>query len=798
MNDNNPEFHRTPSESTPTTSNRKRPFVVAAAALACIALGVLIAAPLRDGLAMLRPDVGQPGATPTDDKDGSGVTLYQSGMHPWIITTEPGNCPICGMKLEPIDPAKLTGEVTIDPTVVQNLGVRTAEVIEGPVTRSLRTVGMVEVAEPLMRDVNLRVSGWIESLDVDFVGATVERGDPLFTLYSPELYAAQEELILSAARSTGDAELLVSAGDRLLNFGLTEAQVQGLADGGKAMRNVPILSPYPGVVLQKHANEGMRVDPGMRVFRIGDLTKVWVQVTLYEYQLPFVAVGLPATMSLSAIPGKDYTGEVVFIDPTVNPQTRAVQVRLAFDNADGRLKPGMFADVTLRNTLEVSATLAPQEAVIDTGERSVAFVSLGQGRFEPRQIRTGVAVDGGQVEVLDGLAPGERVVTSGQFLLDSEASVRESLARMVQGEPAGQQKPVVATAPAASTSGVLTAAAQQQIDTLSSAYLAVQDKLTRDSLAGVEADRARLQEAARHLGHLGPPQIQAMAEAVVKTAGFPVDGLDAVRESFGPLSDATIELLKAAPPSARVAPDDATVYVTHCPMVNKDWLQVGDAIRNPYAPYMLTCGSVELALGKAEATTAAPVKAMPEQPAKPADTGEPMPNEPAPAPEVETMSSASEDAADMQQQIDRVAAAYLAIQDQLTRDSLDGIEAELATLREAATHLGHLAPGVRSLSEPLAAAAGFPVGDIDAVRGSFGALSDAVIALLNGSPPSTAATPDDETVYLTHCPMVNKDWLQVGDAIRNPYDTGMLRCGVLKSPLPQAATAKKPETPDAR
>ena len=143
-----------------------------------------------------------------------GVTLYQSGMHPWIVTTEPGNCPICGMKLEPIDASKLTGEVAIDPVVVQNLGVRTAEVVAGPLTRSVRTVGTVEVAEPRVGDVNLRVSGWIESLGVDFVGARVERGERLFDLYSPELYAAQEEFLLARRRSGGNAELERSARDR--------------------------------------------------------------------------------------------------------------------------------------------------------------------------------------------------------------------------------------------------------------------------------------------------------------------------------------------------------------------------------------------------------------------------------------------------------------------------------------------------------------------------------------------------------------------------------------------------------
>lgn len=595
-----------PAESSParpTSASTGRKVLYVIGALACVVFGVVLAGPLRSAAGRAWRAVS-PGPSEPDEKAmaqgdaGGGVTLYQSGMHPWIITTEPGNCPICGMKLEPIDAGELTGEVTIDPVVVQNMGVRTAEVVQGPLTQTVRTVGAVEVAEPLVRDVNLRVSGWIQTLAVDYVGAEVQAGDELFEVYSPQLYAAQEEYLL-ALRGSRDEVLLASARDRLLNFGLTMEQVEAIAEAGRAPRTTPILSPHSGVVLEKHANEGMNVDPGMRVFRIADLSELWVQVTLYEYQLPFIEVGQSAVMTVSGLPGRVYEGQVVFVDPTINPRTRAVQVRLAFDNPDRQLKPGMFADVTLRRTLEDRATLVPREAVIDTGQRSVAFVSLGAGRFEPRTVETGVEAEGGMVQVNAGLEPGERVVVSGQFLLDSEASVRESLARMVRGEPAADQSPAMHAA-SKTTTAAMPGDIQAHINTAAQAYLAIQGALTRDAVEGVADALDTLGEAAAQLQQSGGEKLQPLASAVRDAAELDASDLDAVREGFGPLSDAVIALLSEAPPTDAVGEG---LFVTHCPMVDKDWLQTTTAIRNPYATSMLECGSVERAIPLVESAT---------------------------------------------------------------------------------------------------------------------------------------------------------------------------------------------------
>jgi multidrug efflux pump subunit AcrA (membrane-fusion protein) len=559
-------------------------------ALVLIGVGVAVAPMPRGWLAAMTTSNTAATAEPTKPSDGAseGVTLYQSGMHPWIITAEPGNCPICGMKLEPIDPAKLTGEVTVDPVVVQNLGVRTAEVMQGPVSRTLRAAGTVAVAEPLVRDVNLRVSGWIESLAVGFVGARIEAGDVLFTVYSPELYAAQEELLLAVQRG-GDATLLASAKDRLLNFGLTDAQVQRIIDANRAQRVVPILSPHGGVVLDKHANEGMRVDPGMRVFRMADLSQVWVQVAVYEDQLSFVQVGQPAEMTLPADPGRTYTGQVAFIDPTLDPATRSADVRIAFPNPEGLLKPGMFTDVRLRHTLDTPSILVPREAVIDTGQRRIAFVSMGRGRFEPRQVRVGVLADDGLLQVLEGLTPGEQVVVSGQFLLDSEARVRESLARMVLGNQAAQQATDPTTKRPATDTSALPHGAHTALDDAIRSYLASHDALTRDKLAEAQRALSQTRDALERLDDADTTQAASGSQAAMQAAAFTADNLEDFRNGFAALSQAMITLVEAVPPSSALG---ESVYVVHCPMVNRDWLQDAPSVRNPYATSMLTCGEV--------------------------------------------------------------------------------------------------------------------------------------------------------------------------------------------------------------
>jgi hypothetical protein len=289
-------------------------------------------------------------ANGAEEEGAEEAQYYTCGMHPWVILPHPGDCPVCHMELTPLDPSKFTGEVSIDPVVVQNIGVRIEPVAEGPLVRTIRTVGTVEYDERRVRDVNTKISGWIEHLHIDYVGAPVEKGEPLFEVYSPALLQAQDEFLLALRRQRqapasaaggGGADrpldLVASARTKLELFDITPEQIDQLAQAGETSRTMTVRSPHTGVVIAKHANEGMKIDSGMQVFRIADLSRVWVLATLYESQLPFVSEGQRAAMTLSHIPGQTFEGRVVYIYPYVDPRSREAQVRLEFDNPSGLL-----------------------------------------------------------------------------------------------------------------------------------------------------------------------------------------------------------------------------------------------------------------------------------------------------------------------------------------------------------------------------------------------------------------------------------------------------------------------------
>jgi len=525
---------------------------------------------------------------------GASLQYWTCGMHPWVILPESGLCPICEMDLVPLDPKKFQGEIVIDPVIVQNMGVRVQDVTRGPLVKTIRTVGIVDYDEETVRDVNTKVSGWIENLYVDFLGAKVKKGEPLFSLYSPQLYSAQEDFLIAKKGGRGQAglDLLKSARTRLEYFDITPAQIEALVKRGKSQKALDVGSPYSGVVIAKHANEGMKIEPGMQVYRIADLSKVWVLVTIYEYQLPYVEKGQEAVMTLPYIPGKTFHGKVIYVYPYLDKKTREAQVRLEFDNADGILKPGMFTTVELRRQLAAEKTLVPRSAVIDTGVRQVAFVSLGEGKFEPRKVAIGVVTGDGKVEVLSGLKPGEKVVTSGQFLLDSEANMREALAKMVLGEPAAGQKAEVA-AEGGPVLAALPEALEEDLVKALNGYFFIQNALADDTVEGL-SDAAHALAAA--IGDMqtatvpdkpdfwsqwaDPLAVVTRESAAVATAA----DIASARLAFGNLSVAFRPVVVALGIPPRY---ESQVLVMHCPMFSKDqggavWLQTGEDVRNPY------------------------------------------------------------------------------------------------------------------------------------------------------------------------------------------------------------------------
>lgn len=361
--------------------------------------------------------------------------LWTCGMHPQVIQDKPGNCPICGMALTPLNVGDGAGDnfILIDPHMVQNMGLRTAPVLEGALYTRVRAVGYLAEPESKQIDISLRVSGWIEKLYANVEGMHVEAGAPLFDLYSRELLVAVEELI-AARRSHGGGQsdsplgsIYSSARRKLELMGLPREQVEKLARAEHAPASITFFSPISGHVTEKAVSAGTAVQAGDRVLRLNDRSTMWLDLQVYEQDLPLVRVGEAVTATVASLPGAFLQGEIAFVHPHLDPVSRTGRARLVLPNPDGQLRQGMFASAEIRAKVAEKAVMVPREAVIDTGTRQLAFLSLGEGRFEPRQVTMGASGEDGVVQIVDGLAVGDSVVTSGQFLLDGESRLREAI-----------------------------------------------------------------------------------------------------------------------------------------------------------------------------------------------------------------------------------------------------------------------------------------------------------------------------------------------------------------------------------
>ncbi|BBO83225.1 hypothetical protein DSCO28_37910 [Desulfosarcina ovata subsp. sediminis] len=380
-----------------------------------------------------------------DPKTGKKIKYWAAPMDPTYIRNEPGKSPM-GMDLVPVyeeagEEKEPSSTIRIDPVTQQNMGVRLGRVEKKVLSKTIRTFGTITTDETGLYSVNVKFNGWIETLYVDFVGERVEKGQPLFDIYSPDLLTAQQEYLIALQQLRGPSgknarkdsdRMLEASRTRLAYWDLTDEQIAHLEAAGEIQKTITIFSPASGVVIVKNALKGHFVKAGEHQYEIANLSTIWVDVDIYEYELPWVHKGMHAEMDLAYTPGKRYSGEVLFIYPYLDPKTRTARLRLSFPNPEGKLKPGMYANVYLQNTLPGERLVVPQEAVIDSGVRKRVFVSRGKGKFEPREVTLGVEGNDNTFEVIDGLEEGDEIVLSGQFLFDSESRLKEAIAKMLE------------------------------------------------------------------------------------------------------------------------------------------------------------------------------------------------------------------------------------------------------------------------------------------------------------------------------------------------------------------------------
>ncbi len=621
-------------------------------AVLAVAAVIVVAVPsLRHGVS------GLIGGT---QKIASEDVYWTCPMHPEIRLTQPGDCPICGMSL--VEKRGVSEErssvVAVTPQQIQLTGVTVEPVARRDLARTISAYGTIDYDETHLAVVSAWVGGRIDKLYVDFTGVTVEKGHALVSLYSPDLLAAAEEHALAvrslaSARKTGNAEAIHPAEDlvtasrqRLLRWGLNEAQVDDIARGKEVGDHMTIYAPQGGTVIERMAYEGMYVNQGDVLFRVADLSTVWLNAEVYEDDIPYLYQSRPGDYYLCpmhpevtsktrgscpkcgmelirtndsievditarAFPGETFRGKVAFTDPVLNPQTRTVGVRVNIENRDLKLKPNMYARASIR--LPLGNMLAvPENALLQSGTRTLVLVEEGEGRFRPQPVSLGrmwldAASTAAQTEpkelafkrttsryheVLQGLAAGERVVTSGNFLVGSESQLQGALAKML-GDDVHALAPAETSEPAAAAETVSAAPdpslAIPAVKRLLDAYDTIAVALAADKLDGVAA-------AAKVAAANAP-------DAATKTAAnamLETTDLATARKQFLALSDAVIAYAAANHEVLGKALGDQFPRKAYCPMYPGAWLQRGEDIVNPYyGSKMLHCGTFKPWNGKA-------------------------------------------------------------------------------------------------------------------------------------------------------------------------------------------------------
>lgn len=389
----------------------------------------------------------QPASAPAEPRK---PLFYRNPMNPDVTSPVPAKDSM-GMDYIPVyadeeQAEEKAGTVKIDPMTTQNIGVRTARASRQTLSQGIRAVGRVGYDEERIVRLHPKTEGWIEAMSVDKTGQWVKKNTDLLSVYSPQLVASQQEYVLALKNlevlkkspiediRRGAEELVNSSRERLKLLDVPEHQLHDLTHTHEIKKSLHIHTPAAGIVIEIGAREGQYVTPATQLYMIADLSKVWVYADIYEYELPWVREGDPVEMRLAGVPGKVFKGHLAFIYPYAEAKTRTIKVRLVFDNTELLLKPDMFAEVTIQAGRRQEALVIPAEAVVRSSAGDRVFVVQGDGRFEPRTVRLGLASNG-HIEIREGLVEGEEVVTSAQFLIDSESNLREATKKMMAPEP---------------------------------------------------------------------------------------------------------------------------------------------------------------------------------------------------------------------------------------------------------------------------------------------------------------------------------------------------------------------------
>lgn len=780
----------------------------------------------------------------------SEPTLWTCPMHPEIKMPEAGDCPKCGMDLVPMQKGDDTGprQLAMSPAAVALANIQTTAVTRKFLTMPIRMVGKVDYDETRVKTIASRVDGRLDRLYVDYTGVSVAKGDHLVWLYSPVLLTAQQELLEAKKRlsaTSGEASAFLpgsnqrgyeSARERLILWGLTPEQVDAIEKRGTAEDHILIQSPAAGVVIHKALNEGDYVKEGTPVYRIADLSQLWIQLDAYEQDLPWLRYGQPVSINTEAFPGQVFQGWVSFIDPTVSEKTRTIRVRVNVANPHGKLKPGMFARAVVQSRIGTAGQVleprlqgkwispmhpevvkdgpgkcdvcgmdlvpaeslvgesqgvengkplvVPASAVLVTGTRAVVYVEVpGKKKptYEGREIVLGPRA-GDHYIVRAGLSENEQVVVSGAFRLDSSMQIQAKPSMMSMGGDAN------------TFTGPSTAVFRLSLSTLYVAYRELQQALANDDVAAARTAVATLQNSLDvvNAGGLSREASVRWEEerallALAAKKAIESSSIASIRHHFGSMSRSVLSL-----ESTFRHADDTLRYEAFCPMAFEDqgasWLQFERDIRNPYfGASMLSCGEIRTEyLGVAETT----------RPATGAAAAEPKTSEARPAPtpvvqEPKTTEVKPASALAHVQGLGAVFEGYLQLQTELANDDLGAAQrafSSLATAANSAEVHGTGGPSVKATS----ALSGLvedlePVGQtLEALRVRFESLTEHMLGL-----HAATGHPGSKPLYRMHCPMAfdNKgaDWLQRGKTLANPYfGASMLRCGSVKSELPAA------------